>query len=183
MSDEIVALKTVVARLEKANIPYMISGSMAAAHYTMPRMTRDIDIVIELNGPDVPKMVELFSKDFYIDKAMVEEAVNDQRMFNVIHNATMMKIDFVVRKNEPYRKMEFERRRRVQFGDVKIWIVSVEDLVISKLYWAKDSMSEIQLNDVKNILKSQPDIDRKYLESWVKSLDLEKIYERYRSKN
>lgn len=42
-----VLLKEIVEALEK-NIPYMISGSFALSAYTIPRMTRDIDIVIEL---------------------------------------------------------------------------------------------------------------------------------------
>lgn len=183
MPDELIALKTVIERLEKGAIPYMVSGSMAAAHYSTPRMTRDIDIVVEIGALHVQPMMALFSKDFYIDEEMIGEAVKEQRMFNVIHNATMVKIDFVVRKNEPYRQTEFKRRKQVQFGDIKIWIVSAEDLVISKLFWAKDSHSEQQLKDVENIMQSQPNIDRPYMESWIKSLGLEKLYERYRSSN
>ena len=41
-------LNRITKALEKAEIPFMVSGSMALIVYTVPRMTRDIDIVIEL---------------------------------------------------------------------------------------------------------------------------------------
>lgn len=50
------------------------------------------------------------------------------------------------------------------------------DLVISKLLWAKESRSEVQLNDVRNVLEDVKDIDEEYLEKWVGELGLEDIY-------
>ena len=50
MINELDVLRIVVKRLESAGIPYMITGSTAANFYTTPRMTRDIDIVIEVGG-------------------------------------------------------------------------------------------------------------------------------------
>ena len=47
MITELYVLKIVVGRLEAAGIPYMVTGSIAANFYTVPRMTRDIDIVGE----------------------------------------------------------------------------------------------------------------------------------------
>ena len=40
-------LEEVCNKLEEINIPYMLSGSLAMNVYTVPRMTRDIDIVIK----------------------------------------------------------------------------------------------------------------------------------------
>ena len=53
---------------------------------------------------------------------------------------------------------------------VSVWIVSKEDLIISKLYWARDSHSEFQLRDVKNLLVSGYDVA--YLEQWTRELGL-----------
>lgn len=41
-------LQTVCQKLDSENIMYMVSGSLALNAYTVPRMTRDIDIVISL---------------------------------------------------------------------------------------------------------------------------------------
>jgi len=52
-------------------------------------------------------------------------------------------------------------------------VVSLEDLIISKLYWAKDSLSEIQINDIRNLMKS--DYNLEYVQRWCKNLNLEEI--------
>jgi hypothetical protein len=64
----------------------------------------------------------------------------------------VIKVDFIVRKQDEYRRVEFERRQKVAILDFTTCIVSKEDLIISKLWWAKDSHSELQLGDVKNLL-------------------------------
>ena len=54
-------LKIVTERLESAGISYMITGSVAANFYTIPRMTRDIDIIVELEQ----KKSEIFVSFFF----------------------------------------------------------------------------------------------------------------------
>jgi hypothetical protein len=65
VSDELDVLKAVAAELEGAGVPYMVTGSMAANFYTVPRMTRDIDLVIELFERDVDRITRLFQQDFF----------------------------------------------------------------------------------------------------------------------
>ena len=84
-------------------------------------------------------------------------------MFNLIHNETIIKLDCIVLKRDEYRQQEFARRRLVSLGDFETWIVSREDLILSKLYCARDSKSELQLRDVKNLL--MVDCDMPYLYS------------------
>jgi hypothetical protein len=52
LTEELEVLRIVAERLEPAGIPYMLTGSMAANYYAVPRMTRDIDLVVELSPPD-----------------------------------------------------------------------------------------------------------------------------------
>ena len=82
MSEELEVLNIVTHRLREADIPYMVSESIAANYYTIPRMTRDIDMVIELKQGDVDKFVGLFEGDFYVDRKMVASEVSRQGMFN-----------------------------------------------------------------------------------------------------
>ena len=86
---------------------------MAENFYTVPRMTRDIDLVIELSERDVDRVARLFQQEYYIDRDMVQRAVRDHAMFNMIHNALVVKVDCVVRKETEYRREEFARRRAV----------------------------------------------------------------------
>src|SRR5919109_4134299 len=144
MSEELDVLKEVTGRLEGAGIAYMITGSIAANFYTVPRMTRDIDIVIELRERDVSRFISLFESDYYLDAQTVAQAVRAQGMFNLIQHQHVVKVDFVVRKDSPYRRSEFARRKRVSLEGQEVCFVAAEDLILSKLVWAKDSWSEMQ---------------------------------------
>ena len=124
MSDELVVLKSVAARLGEAGIPYMVTGSVAANFYAVPRMTRDIDLVVELSERDVDRVTQLFQQEYYIDRDM-------------IHNAVVGKVDCVVRKDTEYRREEFARRRALSISDQEVFIVSPEDLILSKLNWPR----------------------------------------------
>ncbi len=57
-----------------------------------------------------------------------------------------------------------------------MWFVSAEDLVISKLLWAKDSHSEMQLKDVANLIETVDNLNSKYINNWIRELGLEQIY-------
>ncbi|MHC4431561.1 MAG: nucleotidyl transferase AbiEii/AbiGii toxin family protein [Planctomycetota bacterium] len=176
MSDELEVLKILADRLAEAGINYMISGSIAANYYTIPRMTRDIDVVIELDESGIDRFVSLFEDDFYSDRTMIANEVSRQGMFNLIHNRYVVKIDFIVKKSSAYQQEAFARRKQVLVEQRPVWFVTAEDLVISKLAWAKDSYSELQLKDVASLIATVDNLDMKYIEIWVRELGLEKIY-------
>jgi hypothetical protein len=176
MSEEKEVLKIVVTRLESAHIAYMATGSIAANFYTVPRMTRDIDFVVELTENDVDRFCSLFEKDFYIDKHAVQQAIRQKGMFNIIHQGSIVKVDFIPRKDSEYRRLEFSRRQMISFEGVNVAITAPEDLILSKLYWTKDSHSEMQLRDARNLVQTVPNLDTAYLAEWVVKLNLEDIY-------
>jgi hypothetical protein len=165
-------LKRISTALDKAEIPYMISGSVALITYTIPRMTRDIDIVIELRRKDIPVFCKIFQNNaYYLDEQTVIEEVNRHGMFNVIDFKTGYKIDFMVKKDTLYRKTEFDRRIRKQVLGCDTWLVSIEDLILSKLIWIQELQSERQMTDIRNLL-THPDIDDIYLTGWIYELNL-----------
>ena len=170
MLEELEVLKIVSERLEAAQLPFMLTGSFAMAYYGRPRMTRDLDIVVSLGEDDVSGLVAVLSPDFYIDADSVRSAVASRRLFNLMHFATGIKVDLIVRKGAEYRQVEFARRRPVELSDVRTWIVSREDLILSKLVWAKDSGSELQYRDVRTLLDES--MDRAYLQHWAARLDV-----------
>jgi hypothetical protein len=151
MQEEFDILKQVAEILEEVPVSYMLTGSFAANFYAVPRMTRDIDIVVEILNSDRDKVFNAFDREFYVDKNAMSQALEHEGMFNIIHQQSVVKVDLIVRKDSEYRHIEFQRKRRVQFGGISIWIASPEDLIISKLHWAKESFSEMQLKDIKNI--------------------------------
>jgi hypothetical protein len=111
---------------------------------------------------------------------MVQRTVRDHAMFNMIHNTLMVKVDCVVRKETEYRRKEFARRRAVSVAGQRVFILSPEDLILSKLDWAKESRSQMQLDDVRNLLRSVHGLDTGYLNRWLDRLGLVTLYQEVR---
>lgn len=149
----------------------MLSGSVALSVYTVPRFTRDIDLVIELNIQDVETLTAIFSKGFYFHRPSVEEEVRRKGFFNVIDDSSGYKVDFVVRKQDPFRQMEFTRRRRDIVYGVEAWVVSVEDLILSKLLWIQDYQFSQQITDIEQLVADNS-LDKSYLSHWIGQLKL-----------
>ena len=164
-------LKYVCNELEKKQIEYMLSGSLAMSIYATPRFTRDVDIVINLKKEDIEKFTEIFSGDFYLDKNTVAIEVERKGMFNIIDNKSGYKIDIIVKKISDFRDEEFQRKTYQNIFDMQAWVVSKEDLAISKLLWIQTLFSETQISDLRSLLKN-PAIDKVYILKWCEKLNL-----------
>lgn len=164
-------LKRITKALERKNIPYMLSGSIALNEYTIPRMTMDIDFVIELHNENLNNFLSIFEKNYYLNKNAIVEETKRLGMFNIIDFQTGIKVDFILRKDSEYRKYEFQRRRKTEITDFKVWIVSPEDLAVSKFEWIQQLYSEKQISDIKNLLEN-PNIDKEYIKNWCDKLNL-----------
>lgn len=176
MLNELDILHDVTDRLEIAGIDFMLTGSMAMNFYAEPRMTRDIDIVIAMKRGDVDVVLKLFRPKYYISEEAIVEALQHQSMFNIIHTESVVKVDFVVRKSGPFRTAEFKRRRRVKVNGFETWIVSREDLILSKLEWMRDAFgSELQKRDILNLLDGPCDMG--YVRDWAGQLNLTGLLE------
>jgi hypothetical protein len=173
--NEIDIVRDISRRFEQADIPYMLTGSMAMNYYAQPRMTRDIDVVIAIAVEDVDRVAALFRPDYYVSEENIRESLAHESSFNLIHQESVIKVDCIIRKSSEYRRLEFERRRKISVLDFATFIVSKEDLVISKLFWAKESHSEIQLRDVRNLLATG--YDAEYLERWTRELGLDNLFQ------
>jgi len=174
MANELDVIRDVCGKLEQAALDYMLTGSIAMNYYAIPRMTRDIDIVIAVQPGYLDRLIELFQPDYYVSREAIAGAIAHSSIFNLIHNESVIKVDCIVKKNTPYRRVEFERRVRISLGDFFVWIVSKEDLIISKLFWARDSHSELQLRDVRNLAKTG--CDNVFIEHWVADLGLTTLW-------
>lgn len=168
MLSELDVLLDVCQRLDSTGIAYMLTGSMAMNYYAVPRMTRDIDLVVALSQEDVAALVGSLQPDYMIVEQAVREAVAADFMFNAIHEEAVIKVDFVCRKNDEFRRIEFQRRQPVTLAGRQVWIVSREDLILSKLVWLRDSGSGTQEADIRNLLGDKA--DERYLLKWAEHL-------------
>lgn len=171
--DQKAALKDCVDRFEKLGIAYMLTGSMAMVNYAMMRMTNDIDIVMELDSGDAGKIIAEFEPDYYVPHSRVRDAIERRSMFNLLHQKTIVKIDCVVRKIGEFDQAAFDNRKKLDSFGFDVWVIGKEDLILSKLRWAKDSRSEMQMRDVAGIIRNGYDAD--YVRTWAKELGIEDI--------
>ena len=168
---ELLALRDVCARLDGVGIAYMLTGALAMSFYARPRMTRDIDLVVALEAAEAEQLIGALGADYHADAGAITAALRGARPWNIIHLPSVVKIDLIPRKDTRYRRAEFERRRRVELAGVPLWIVSVEDLILSKLEWSRESRSEQQRRDVGLLLEAP--LDRTYLDEWTARLGLD----------
>jgi hypothetical protein len=173
MNSELEVLFDVVARLEGAHVEYLLTGSVAMSVYVEPRMTRDIDVVVELARADVARIVALFAPDYYVDDDAVRSAIETRGMFNVFHLANLVKVDLIVAKDEEFQRHEFARRERRPLGGRDVWVISKEDLILSKLLWAAPTGSAFQLRDVRKLVASGA--DEAYLRAWSARLGVDAL--------
>ncbi len=179
MWNELDIVRDVSQRLEAAGLEFMLTGSMAMNYYALPRMTRDIDIVIALASTDAALIERSFAPDYHVSLDAVRNAIDRRFMFNLLHEDSVIKVDFIVRKDSDYRLAEFARRQRITIEDFTTWIVSKEDLIISKLDWARDSRSNQQFGDVRNLTSTGCDIA--YIQHWTEILGLSSLWQEMQS--
>jgi hypothetical protein len=162
--------------LEAVGIPYFVSGSFASSAHGIPRSTNDIDIVI---APPSARTIEELLTHFppetfatYPDDAF--DALARKSSFNVIDYATMWKVDFLIKQPTPFDASRFARRRIMTIAGVPVYTSSAEDILLTKLWWAKLGESQRQITDAAGIVKVQgPGLDLDYIERWVAALELE----------
>lgn len=167
--------KVVREALETSGIPYMVTGSMASSVHGIPRATQDIDVVIEPTREQLAGLMEQFSEpDYDSDRDDAFDALGRRSMFSVIDRRGLWKIDFIVRKQRPFSKKEFDRRQPVEILGVTVYAATPEDVLLAKLEWAKLGESERQIRDAAGIIEVQGErLDVAYVERWAAALDVE----------
>ncbi|MSQ52715.1 MAG: hypothetical protein EXR28_12590 [Betaproteobacteria bacterium] len=173
MDSELEVLRDVVARLERGSIPYMLTGSVAMSVYAQPRMTRDIDIVVELSIQDAKRVVDIFSPDYYVSDEAIESAISSRSLFNLFNVAKLVKVDLIVHKDDAFQRHQFGRRLRHELVGCSVWVIRKEDLILSKLTWAKSTESAFQLRDVRKLLATG--VDEAYLQQWSATLGVDQL--------
>ncbi len=162
-------------KLESLRIPYMITGGSAVGFWGHIRTTMDIDMVLQMPANRLDAFLESVGKDAYVDIQTAKEAVLQKSMFNIILNETLFKVDIVLLdENNDYEKQKFTRRIKMSFQGKEIYVISPEDLIISKLIWSNIAGgSERQLKDCESVWKiNQENIDIGYINKWIEALNL-----------
>ncbi len=152
----------------------MVAGSESSSIHGRPRATQDTDIVIDPDESQLRRLVGLLEQGYYVSPEAAFEALHHRRMFNVIDLEGGWKIDLIVRKDRPFSRQEFQRRRQVDVAGQIVWVVSAEDAILSKLEWVKGRQSDVQYSDALGVAIAQwGDLDLVYLREWAGQLGVE----------
>lgn len=173
-------LQRTVETLERLNLTYLVTGSMATILYGEPRFTNDIDIVVQLSAKRIGDFVQAFPSDeFYLDDERIRQAVESRGQFNVLHPASGLKIDVIIPEMDEFDRSRFTRARRVRpASDYEATFASAEDVIVKKLQFHVEGGSDKHLRDIASVLRiSGADLDRDYVTEWADRLGLREIWD------
>lgn len=161
--------------LEELRIPYFVSGSFASSAHGVPRATHDIDVVIAPSTEQLRQLLASFPPaEYATDEEDAFDALEKQSSFQVIDYATMWKVDFMIGRSDKFDQSRFDRRSLIEIAGVPLYTASAEDILLTKLWWAKLGESERQLRDAAGIIEVQrASLDFTYIEEWVAILTLQ----------
>jgi len=164
----------------------VVGGSVASSLQGLPRQTIDLDVVVELEEVDIPRLVEAARRHFYVSDAAVLEAVRHRRGFNLIHGGTSFKIDVYVSGDTEFDRQQFARAVDARLPGLEghvLRLASAEDVILRKLEWCRlgNEVSDRQWYDVMGVMKVQSSrLDDAYLDRWADQRGLSELLARAR---
>lgn len=173
-------LRHVVETIEGLGLRYLVTGSVVTIFFGEPRFTNDIDVVVDLPAESVSAFCEGFpAPEFYLSEQSVRQAVSQCKQFNIIHPGSGLKVDVMIPADTPFNRSRFARAARISPAeDYDASFASVEDVIIKKMEYYRDSGSEKHLRDIAGVLRISGDrVDRDYIVDWASQLGLTSIWQ------
>jgi hypothetical protein len=179
----VAAVTPVADALDALGVPYYLAGSVISSLHGVARATADVDVVAALGPPHAAALAEQLADEYYADADAITDAIRRRAMFNVIHLATMMKVDVYVAFTAFDRSALSRHRLDSLLGtpDARQFsVATAEDVILHKLSWFRDGggVSERQWNDVVGVLRVQRDLDLAFLRDWAARLNVTELFER-----
>jgi hypothetical protein len=157
-ADPVAIAVQVAAVLEGLGVRYVLGGSLASTAFGEPRATLDVDLAADLGAGQAAAFVAAVAADFFVDAQWVAAEIDRRGSFQLVHRASMIRVDVFVPAWEGFHRWKWEHRRRIELGGgVALDITSPEAIVVQKLVWyrAGGETSERQWRDVLGVLKGQ----------------------------
>ena len=179
-------LYSLVALFEQLQVPYFITGSVAAMTYGETRFTNDVDIVAQLREEHVEVFCNAFQPpDYYLNRETVREAIRNRRQFNLLHITEGVKADIIIPKDSEFNQSRLQRCRPARVGSRGTAnVASPEDVILKKLEYYREGLSEKHLRDIGGILQiSSSIIDYTYISDWVVRLHLENQWQLFHNRS
>jgi hypothetical protein len=162
--------RDVLDRLEATGLRWYVTGSWALGVYAEPRMTRDIDIVLDTSLADYEaKIRPAFESDFLVNDPI---DLGGRWRGGLIHRRELVRVDLIFGRQDAWARSAMDRRRQLEYpGLGAIQVITAEDLVLAKLEWSEGT-SELQLRDVRSLVRLVDPLDWPYLERYAAVLGI-----------
>ena len=161
----------------------MVTGSVASIAYGEPRLTHDIDIVVEFDRGQADRLALSFPEpEFYcppIDIIRIELARECGGHFNIIHQESGFKGDIYPLGHDQFSAWGLARSRKFVLEGIPMTLAPPEYVIVRKLEYFQEGGSEKHLRDIRSILRvSRFLLDLQELERWIQSRHLEQSWQR-----
>lgn len=164
-SDEIV--KAVIQGLNRLDIPYMMVGSLSTNVYGIPRATRDADFVVQVSDVQVTALVQGLGPTFQLDPQISFETITGTTRYVIRLPGDEFRVELFLLSDDPHDQTRFARRIARELEGSKVYLPTVEDVVITKLRWSQRGRRLKDMDDVRKVVDLQNHrIDWPYVESW-----------------
>ncbi|MDX2130126.1 MAG: nucleotidyltransferase [Chloroherpetonaceae bacterium] len=150
---------------KRSNLDYIVIGGVAVMYYESARQTTDIDLSVDTEIGEFNKVVNIFTSNGF--RAVKENPlVFFERYFvlPLIDDVNGIKVD-VAAGVGGFEKLSISRGKRVTFGNAEFNIATPEDMLIFKLFAAR----ERDIADVKYLIRRfRKQLSIPYLKSTAK---------------
>ena len=177
-----------VDRLNKYSISYVVTGSVAAIVYGEPRVTHDIDLVVNCSFAQLKTITEAFpAEEFYcppVETLTLEMKRSERGHFNLIHHETGFKADVYLVGRQDFLLWAIENARPIEFLNSTMNVAPIEYVIIKKLEYYREGGSTKHLSDIKNMLNiSQDEINYTKLDQFLSQFGLQEIFNKAQNFN
>ena len=110
---------------------------------------------------------------------VLDDAIQRQRQFNVIHTTSGNKADFIVPKRTAWGSQQLSRRQEITVvPGLKGFAAHPEDVILGKLLYFREGASDRHLRDVAGMLQVSGElIDRDNVARWAAELGVLDIWQ------
>lgn len=173
-------LSDAATKLNSLGVRYVVVGSCASMVYGEPRMTRDVDLVVDLQQQHILPLLAAFPPpEHYVSQVAIEQALRQQSMFNIIYTQWAIKVDAMIYDQTSRALQEIERGIEIEYAPGKIVrFAAPEDVILKKMEYYQQGGSEKHLRDITGMLKvTRRSIDRDYIANWANKLGTQEVWQ------
>jgi hypothetical protein len=178
MVDSLAITTLVIEALARSKVPHVVVGSFARNFHAFPRSTKDADIVLALDAAGLARFESELGSDFSLDPQSTFETNTGTFRHTLLHKATEFKTELFLLSHDEYDQERFRRRIAFKFNGCDSFVLSAEDVIVSKLRWFRPK----DIEDIRDVMAAKlPSLDWQYIQHWTDIHGTQKRLEQIRA--